>query len=724
MGTTMAVVEEQLVQGDLAEVTVRAINQLAEAAGYLSAYEAETLQRSCFFAARAHGGQKRTSGEPYITHPIAVATILAFWRLDGHTLCAAVLHDCLEDTAVTKKALVEQFGDEVAHLVDGVTKLSQINAKNKAEAQAENFRRMMLAVVKDIRVILIKLADRLHNMETIGPLPIPKRHRIARETLSIYAPIANRLGMHALRMRLEELAFAALHPMRARALRKALDKARGTRNEIMQRIQGVLQERFVEAGLQVEMSGREKHLYSIYRKMKEKNIRFSEVHDVFAFRILAPTIDACYRVLGICHMTYRPVPGRFKDYIAIPKANGYQSLHTILSGIQGMPFEVQIRTPEMDLAADRGICAHWRYKDGMEAAPAVPQRTREWLHNIIDMQANAGTPQDFLESVKIDLFPDELYVFTPKGGILRLPQGATPVDFAYAVHTALGNACVAAKIDHRLAPLNTPLDSGQTVEIITSPNGHPNPSWLNFVVTARARAKIRHHLRTLRAAEAQELGGRLAARAFDGLDLSDVPPAVLEAAAVQLGYASWEMVLQAIGLGETMAPLVARRVLELSGCGPGREASPAVEGPLGIKGTEGMVVTFAKCCRPIPGDSIVGTFTKGKGIVIHTAQCRNLGEFRRQPERWIEVGWESGLHRDFPAELRLEAVNRRGVLAQLAAEISHLGSNIEHMVVEERDEHISTMDFVLCVRDRVHLARIIKRLRAQPTVLRVMRPRG
>ena len=720
----MAVVEEHLADGEPAAVTLRAIAQLSEAVGYLPVHEAETLQRACFFAARAHGEQKRSSGEPYVTHPLAVAAILASWRLDGHTLCAAVLHDCLEDTAVTKKTLVDQFGSEIADLVDGVTKLSQINAKNKAEAQAENFRRMMLAVVKDIRVILIKLADRLHNMETIDALPIHKRHRIARETLSIYAPIANRLGMHALRMRLEELAFAAIYPLRARALRQALDKVRGSKKEIMRRVQNVLQERFAEAGLLVDLSGREKHLYSIYRKMKEKNIRFNEVHDVFAFRILAPTVDACYRVLGICHMAYRPVPGRFKDYIAIPKANGYQSLHTILSGVQGVSFEVQIRTPEMDLAAESGICAHWRYKDGEESAMAMPQRTREWLHNIIDMQIHAGTPQDFLESVKIDLFPDELYVFTPKGGILRLPQGATPVDFAYAVHTALGNACVAAKIDHRLAPLNTPLESGQTVEIITSPHGHPNPSWLNFVVTARARAKIRHHLRTLRAAEAQELGGRLVTRAFDSLELSDIPPVVLEATAAQMGYPSWEAVLQAIGLGETMAPLVARRVMEVSGSSPAQEIHPAAQAPLGIRGTEGMVVTFAKCCRPIPGDSIVGTFTRGKGIVIHTAQCRNLGEFRRQPERWIEVSWEGGLQRDFPAELRLEAINRRGVLAQLAAEISHLGANIEHMVVEERDEQISAMDFVLCVRDRVHLARIIKRLRAQPTVLRVMRPRG
>ncbi|RMD79549.1 MAG: bifunctional (p)ppGpp synthetase/guanosine-3',5'-bis(diphosphate) 3'-pyrophosphohydrolase [Gammaproteobacteria bacterium] len=723
-------------------------------AAYMEPERVEQVRRACAFAARAHAGQRRLSGEPYVHHPLAVAQILAGMRMDHQSIMAAVLHDVLEDTPVTKEELERAFGREVAELVDGVSKLTQIRFSSRAEAQAENFRKMMLAMVRDIRVILVKLADRLHNMRTLGALPPERRRRIARETLEIYVPVANRLGMNTFRLELEDLGFAALHPMRYRVLAEAVRRARGNRKEIVAKIQAVLQERLRAEGLPGRVLGREKHLYSIYRKMRQKGLSFSEVFDVYAFRIVVDKVDTCYRALGAVHNLYKPVPGRFKDYIAIPKSNGYQSLHTVLFGPYGVPIEVQIRTEEMDKVAEAGIAAHWLYKAGEGGEARAQARAREWLRSLLEMQKSAGDSLEFLEHVKIDLFPDEVYVFTPKGEIMKLPRGATCVDFAYAVHTDVGNRCVAAKIDRRLAPLRTTLANGQTVEIITSPNGRPNPAWLNFVVTGKARANIRHYLKNLRREEAVDLGRRLLDKALAayGLSLERIPATRVELLARSLQLGSAQRLFEEIGLGNRVAALVARRLVEEregrrgAGGGPGAgrggqrglkkalvryvpawlrgPARGAAPRPLAIRGTEGLVVHFAKCCWPIPGDPIVGLVTAGRGIVIHTEGCRNLAEFRNRPERWIDVAWESEVQGEFPVEIRVDVVNRRGALATVAAAIAECDANIDNVALEERDGRYSTLRFVVEVHSRRHLARIMRRIRSIDLVARIGRSRG
>lgn len=695
-------------------------------ATYLPPEQVAEVDRGYEFSARAHAGQQRLSGEPYIFHPLAVARILAEMHMDHQSVIAALLHDVIEDTPTAKDEIAGAFGDEVAALVDGVSKLTQINTRSKAEAQAESFRKMMLAMVQDIRVILIKLADRLHNMRTLGIMPPEKRRRIARETLGIYAPIANRLGMNHMRLELEDLGFAALYPARYRVLSEAMKRARGNRKRIIGQVEVVLSRALTEEGVEGQVLGREKHLYSLYQKMRRKELSFSDVLDVYAFRIVVDKVDTCYRVLGICHNLYKPVPGRFKDYIAIPKTNGYQSLHSTLFGPHGVPLEIQIRTREMDHVAESGIAAHWQYKLGDSAGAGPQARAREWLTNVLEMQRQAGNSLEFLENVKVDLFPEEVYLFTPKGEILRLPVGATAVDFAYAVHTDVGNRCVAAKVDRRVVPLSTQLRSGQTVEIITSSSAHPNPAWLNFIVTARARANIRHYLKQLRGEEAATLGARMLERALAPfhVSLGQVPQAAKQATLAEMDLASMDQLLQGIGLGQHMAPLTARRILQHMGISTEVEAVPTDRTPLAIKGTEGMVVTFARCCRPIPGDRILGYLSSGRGIVIHTQSCRNLSEFRKHPDKWIDVQWAETIDREFPAEIRLEAVNQRGVLATMASEISQLGSNIENVQVDDRDGISSTLNFVVQVRDRVHLARIMRRLRGMSCVVRVNRPRS
>ena len=695
-------------------------------ATYLPPEQVAEVDRGYEFSARAHAGQQRLSGEPYIFHPLAVARILAEMHMDHQSVIAALLHDVIEDTPTAKDEIAGAFGDEVAALVDGVSKLTQINARSKAEAQAESFRKMMLAMVQDIRVILIKLADRLHNMRTLGIMPPEKRRRIARETLGIYAPIANRLGMNHMRLELEDLGFAALYPARYRVLSEAMKRARGNRKRIIEQVEGALSRALTEEGIEGQVLGREKHLYSLYQKMRRKELSFADVLDVYAFRIIVDKVDTCYRVLGICHNLYKPVPGRFKDYIAIPKTNGYQSLHSTLFGPHGVPLEIQIRTREMDHVAESGIAAHWQYKLGDSAGAGPQARAREWLTNILEMQRQAGNSLEFLENVKVDLFPEEVYLFTPKGEILRLPVGATAVDFAYAVHTDVGNRCVAAKVDRRVVPLSTQLRSGQTVEIITSSSAHPNPAWLNFIVTARARANIRHYLKQLRGEEAATLGARMLERALAPfhVNLGQVPQAAKQATLEEMDLASMDQLLQGIGLGQHMAPLTARRILQHMGISTEVEAVPTDRTPLAIKGTEGMVVTFARCCHPIPGDRILGYLSSGRGIVIHTQSCRNLSEFRKHPDKWIDVQWAEAIDREFPAEIRLEAVNQRGVLATMASEISQLGSNIENVQVDDRDGISSTLNFVVQVRDRVHLARIMRRLRGMSCVVRVNRPRS
>ncbi|MDY6942605.1 MAG: bifunctional GTP diphosphokinase/guanosine-3',5'-bis pyrophosphate 3'-pyrophosphohydrolase [Pseudomonadota bacterium] len=697
-------------------------------ATYLGPEEIADVDRAYAFGARAHEGQRRLTGEPYIYHPLAVARILAEMRLDHRSIMAAILHDVIEDTPTAKEHIAEEFDQEVADLVDGVSKLTQINNKSKAEAQAESFRKMMLAMVEDIRVILIKLADRVHNMRTLGVMRPEKRRRIARETLGIYGPIANRLGMNSMRLELEDLGFAALYPLRYRVLSEAMKRARGNRKRIIQQIEETLSGALAEEGIEAQVAGREKHLYSLYQKMRNKELSFAEVLDMYACRIIVDKVDTCYRALGVAHNLYKPVPGRFKDYIAIPKANGYQSIHTVLFGPHGVPIEVQIRTREMEYVAEAGVAAHWQYKLGDGSVSSPQQRAREWLHTILEMQRRAGNSMEFLENVKVDLFPDEIYVFTPKGNILRLPVGATPVDFAYAVHTDVGNRCAAAKVDRRLVPLSTSLRSGQTVEVITSDHAHPNPVWLNFIVTARARANIRHYLKNLREEEAAALGRRLLERSLAPFQLSleQVAPAVLDQVVAELDASVLDELLVGIGLGQHMAPLVARRILDKSGVAVGGEVSGLSmdRTPLAIKGTEGMVVTYGRCCHPIPGDPILGFLSAGRGIVIHKQNCHNVGEFRKHPDKWIDVEWEEQLNREFPVEIRLEAENQRGVLAVVAAAISQMGSNIEHVSVEEKFGNSSALNFTVTVRDRRHLARIMRRLRSMPSVIRITRAKS
>ncbi|MFP4182565.1 MAG: bifunctional GTP diphosphokinase/guanosine-3',5'-bis pyrophosphate 3'-pyrophosphohydrolase [Thiohalospira sp.] len=685
---------------------------------YLEPEQVAEVYRAYLFGAEAHEGQQRKSGEPYIYHPLAVAQILAELRLDHESLVAGVLHDTLEDTRVAKEDIAAAFGEEVAELVDGVSKLTQVHFGTKAEAEAENFRKMMLAMARDLRVILIKLADRLHNMRTLGVMRPDKRRRIARETLDIYAPIANRLGMNSLRLELEDLGFRAMYPMRYRILAKAVQSARGNRKEVVARIEGGIKARLAEEGLEGRVEGREKHLYSIYRKMRDKHLHFQEVFDVYAFRVVVDRVDTCYRVLGAVHNLYKPVPGRFKDYIAIPKANGYQSLHTVLFSPWGVPIEIQIRTRDMDRVAEAGIAAHWLYKTGNEAHATVAQtRAREWLRELLEMQQNAGNSLEFLENVKVDLFPDEVYVFTPKGQIMELPRGATAVDYAYAVHSDVGNTCVGVRIDRRLMPLNTRLLNGQTVEIVTAPGAHPNPAWLNFVITGKARTAIRAYLKDLQGDEAIALGRRLLERALSarGESLEGVDRQQLDRVVAELGAEDPEGLFRDIGLGRQLPALVAQ-ALAPAAAGEGDSSQP-----LTVRGTEGMVVTFAKCCHPIPGDAILGFMSAGRGLVIHRRGCRNVVEDRHGPEKWMHVAWSEEASGDFPVELRVEVANRRGVLASVAATIAELEANIENVDVEERDGLHSALLLTVSVRDRVHLARIMRRIRKVESVARITR---
>jgi RelA/SpoT family (p)ppGpp synthetase len=689
---------------------------------YLEPGPVAEVYQAYLFGAEAHDGQHRLSGEPYITHPIAVARILAELRVDHLSIMAAILHDVIEDTEIPKERVEQRFGKEVAELVDGVSKLTHIHFENKAEAQAENFRKMMLAMTRDIRVILIKLADRLHNMRTLGVMRPDKRRRIARETLDIYAPIANRLGMNNVRLELEDLGFSAMYPWRSRILADGLKKARGNRKEIVTKIEETIEARLQQEGLVGRVIGREKHLFSIYKKMRDKHLAFSEVMDVYAFRIIVSNVDACYRVLGAIHNLYTPVPGRFKDYIAIPKANGYQSLHTVLMSPYGVAIEVQIRTEDMHKVSEAGIAAHWLYKSNDTVSNNAQMRARQWLHELLEIQQNAGNSIEFLENVKIDLFPDEVYVLTPRGEIKVLPRGATAVDFAYAVHTDVGNQCVAAKIDRRLMPLRTELLNGQTVEIVTSKGAQPNPSWLDFVATAKARSNIRNFLKNLHKEEATILGMRLLNKslAAHGSALEDLEDVQMQRVLQEFSFDNMEHMFSEVGFGNQMPMVIARALLAGDSETDGAEENAAGR-PLGIKGTEGTVVTYAKCCRPIPGDPILGFVTSGRGIVIHTEDCKNVAEYRNRPEKWIDVEWEKDIEGEFPIDIRMLVQNRRGVLARVAATLSEMEANIENVSIEERDGMHSTLSFTVSVKNRQHLARVIRHLRALDMVSRINR---
>lgn len=697
-----------------------AIDALADRLStYLGADQVNLVRRAYFYAEQAHDGQRRRSGEAYVTHPLAVANILADMHMDHQSLMAAMLHDVIEDTGIAKEALTAQFGETVAELVDGVSKLTQMKFETKAEAQAENFQKMAMAMARDIRVILVKLADRLHNMRTLEVLAGEKRRRIAKETLEIYAPIANRLGMHAMRIEFEDLGFKAMHPMRSERIRAAVRRARGNRNEIVEKIEQSLIHCLERDGLQGEVVGREKHLYSIYKKMRGKRKAFNEIMDVYAFRIVVDRVDTCYRVLGAVHSLYKPLPGRFKDYIAIPKANGYQSLHTTLFGMHGVPIEIQIRTREMEEMANNGIAAHWLYKSNGEETPkGTHARARQWVKGVLELQERAGNSLEFIESVKIDLFPDEVYVFTPKGSIMELPKGSTAVDFAYAVHTDVGNTCIACRVNRRLAPLSQALESGCTVEIVTAPGARPNPAWLNFVVTGKARTHIRHALKLQRRSESINLGERLLNKVLTGFEtsLDKVSQERIQAVLNEYHMEVIEDLLEDIGLGNRMAYVIARRLLASEG-----EQAPSAEGPLAIRGTEGLVLNYAKCCTPIPGDPIVGHLSAGKGMVVHLDTCRNIANVRHNPDKCIQLSWSKDVTGEFNVELRVELEHQRGLIALLAGSVNAADGNIEKIGMDERDGRISVVQLVVSVHDRVHLARVIKKLRAIKGVMRITR---
>jgi GTP pyrophosphokinase len=695
--------------------------ELTQVLGYLKPKDIEQIEQAYEVARAAHSGQYRQSGEPYITHPLAVAKILAEWHLDPQALMAALLHDVVEDTPTTKTEIAKRFGKAVAELVDGVSKIDRIEFATLQHAQAENFRKMLLAMARDVRVILIKLADRLHNMRTLEAVPAEKQERIARETLDIYAPIANRLGLNALYYELEDLGFHYLYPTRFKVLDKALKKARGNRRDAVGKIQEAIQARLKEFKVEAQVTGREKHISSIYKKMQEKNISFSEVFDIYGFRIIVPDVASCYLAMGALHTLYKPIPGKFKDYIAIPKANGYQSLHTTLFGPFGMPIEMQIRTAEMHKVAEAGVASHWMYKVAEDDTKDVQLKTHQWLQSLLEIQSESGDALEFLEHIKVDLFPDEVYVFSPKGKIFSLPKGATPIDFAYSVHTDVGNHCIAAKVDGEPVPLGTVLRNGNRVEILTDPQARPNPVWLSYVATGKARSHIRHYLKTMQLQESAEVGELLLVQALRSLKAN--PDEISDAHWTRFfkgdAAKTREEVLADIGLGKRLAVVVAKKLLSIGDAATDGEARLD---SITIRGTEGLAVQFALCCRPIPGDPIIAQIKKGQGLVVHTHDCPAIHPFHFDPEKWVDVQWDASADRFFDVNVRLTAQNHRGVLARLAAEVSEADSNIDHIETEQRaSPTYTTVVFTIQVRNRMHLAHVFRRLRRIPEVVRISR---
>ncbi|MBI2750171.1 MAG: bifunctional (p)ppGpp synthetase/guanosine-3',5'-bis(diphosphate) 3'-pyrophosphohydrolase [Burkholderiales bacterium] len=694
--------------------------------GYLKPADVARLAEAYRFSEAAHAGQTRQSGDPYISHPLAVAEILAGWRLDSQALMAALLHDVMEDTSVTKAEISETFGKPVAELVDGLSKLDKIEFQSAEDAQAENFRKMLLAMARDVRVILIKLADRLHNMKTLGAVAPAKRRRVARETMEIYAPIANRLGLNALYHELQELAFSHLYPLRYKVLDKATRAARGNRREVVGKSLETIKAKLADSGLEASVTGRAKHLYSAYRKMIEKHLSFSEVHDIYGFRVVVKDVSACYLALGALHALYKPIPGKFKDYIAIPKANGYQSLHTALIGPYGLPMEIQIRTEHMHRIAEDGVASHWMYKDEGVSLSDLQRQTHRWLQSLLEIQSQARDSHEFLEHIKVDLFPDEVYVFTPKGRILSLPRGATAVDFAYAVHTDIGNRCVASKVNGELVPLRTELRSGDRVEIITASHSRPNPAWIQYVRTGKARSNIRHFLKTMQYEESTGLGERLLEQALKAAGAPGAPidEASWERVVRDSGARSKQEILADIGLGKRLPAVVARRLLRHAEREETKGAPRQAGSSVVIRGTEGMAVQLATCCRPIPGDAIVGSIKKGQGLVVHATDCGAIARSRRnEPEQWIEAEWDRSTSRLFQSAIKVTVANQRGVLAKVASEIAEAGSNIDSISMEEDRAVFTTMHLVLEVASRKHLARVMRALRRLPDVQKLARER-
>jgi GTP diphosphokinase / guanosine-3',5'-bis(diphosphate) 3'-diphosphatase len=692
---------------------------LEEVSSYLKGKDVEHIRQALEFSSTAHQGQTRLSGDPYVSHPIAVARILAPLHLDAQAIMAALLHDVMEDTQTSKEELSEKFSKQVAELVDGLSKLNKIEFETKEDAQAENFRKMLLAMTRDVRVILIKLADRLHNMRTLGALARSKTKRIARETMEIYAPIANRLGLNTIYQELEDLSFKYLYPTRYSVLSKALMAARGNRREVVGKIQDSIIQRLQEGHINAQVQGREKHLYGIYRKMKMKSLEFAEVLDIYGFRVLVDTPADCYLALGALHGLYKPIPGKFKDYIAIPKANGYQSLHTTLFGPYGTPIEVQIRTHEMHRIAESGVASHWLYKTAHTPIAELHQKTHQWLQSLLESLSQSGDSVEFLEHLKVDLFPDEVYVFTPKGKILALPRGATAVDFAYSVHTDIGNRCVAARVNFELVPLRTQLHNGDRVEIITAPHANPNPAWLGFVETSKARTQIRHFLKTMHFQESTTLGERLLNQTLSafGLKAQDIDSARWDKLLKDTGAKSREEILADIGLGRRLNIVVAHQ-LARGVEGNEQEAPPG--GPFTILGTEGMAVQFGKCCMPIPGDPIIGVIKSGQGLVIHTHDCITLRKGRSSSDKWLDVVWDKNINRPFNVNIKLIVANQRGVLAKAAAAIAEAESNIENVHFANEGDY-TTLYFTLQVNNRLHLANAMRRLRKIPEVIRITR---
>ncbi|MGH8850991.1 MAG: RelA/SpoT family protein [Casimicrobiaceae bacterium] len=695
---------------------------------YLQPPDVALVERAFAFSEQAHRGQFRKSGEPYISHPLAVASILSQWRLDAQGLAAALLHDVMEDGGITKTQIETSFGRPVAEMVDGVSKLDQIEFQSHEDAQAENFRKMLLAMAQDVRVILIKLADRLHDMRTLDAMAPTHRQRIARETLDIYAPIANRLGLNALYLELQELSFKHLHPARYRVLAKAIKAARGNRREVMNRILQSIRDGLTRGNIAATVTGREKTIYSVYKKMREKRYTFSQVFDIYGVRVLVRDTTTCYAALGVLHGLYKPIPGKFKDYVAIPKANGYQSLHTTLFGPFGTPLEAQIRTQDMHRIAESGVAAHWLYKAGGQLDIAeAQQQTHRWLQSLLEIQSESRDSKEFLEHVKGDLFPDAIYVFTPKGKIMALPNGATAVDFAYTVHTDIGHHCTAARINYELMPLRTELKNGDQVEIITSPSARPNPSWLGFVATGKARSRIRHFLKSLQQRESALLGERMLEQALASLK---VPPEAItwerwEALAREYGAKGQLEILADIGLGKRLSFVVAQALTRSAGRG-GEEPVPALTKPgaLQLRGVEGVAIQYGKCCRPIPGDAIVGHFRRAQGLMVHTRDCLTLKKGRVDNDQIVDVEWAPEIEGVFEAGIRLLVADERGLLANLATAIADAGANIEYLSMERPDGgQVVAMFFSVQVRDRRHLAHVMRALRRIPEVKRVQRAR-
>jgi len=700
----------------------------AKLEAYMRPEDVGRIEAAYHFSAMAHEGQLRISGDPYISHPVAVADIIADWHLDPQALIAALLHDVMEDTHISKQEIADRFGKVSAELVDGLSKLDKIEFRSQEEAQAENFRKMLLAMASDLRVILIKLADRLHNMRTLDCVRPSKRRRIATETLDIYAPIANRLGLNTLYRELQELSFEHKFPMRYGVLSRAIKAARGNRREVVGKVLKAVEERLPQWSISAEVHGREKHLFSIYRKMVEKRLSFSQVLDIYGFRVIVRDVPTCYLAIGALHSMYKPVPGKFKDYIAIPKANGYQSVHTTLIGPFGTPVEVQVRTAEMHHIAESGVASHWLYKDDERTLTELQQRTHSWLQSLLELQSTSGGATEFLEHVKVDLFPGEVYVFTPQGKILSLPRGATPVDFAYAVHTDIGNRCVACRVNGDLMPLRTELRNGDQVEIISAAHANPNPAWLSYVRTGKARAQIRHFLKNAQHEESVSLGERLLNQALrpHGLTLGQISAFAWDRFLRDRGVKSKKEVFSDIGLGKRLPVIVARRLSQAQDQESGRPdvIKPKPAGAIHISGSEGIAVQLASCCQPIPGDPIIGVIRKGRGLEVHRHDCTSVAKLRGDRGRWVDVEWEPGQDRMFDVTMKVLTKEGRGVLARVASGIAEEECNILNVTMDNEQGIYTALNLTIQVRDRMHLATVMRAVRRVPEVVRIGRARS